>query len=727
MRKKLPWLDGSPYAQRKALPGAFDQSKESLEDTTQHHGIRESGNTEGSATKRASIAPIGRDPALRAIGSTPSLRKRTKSTASKTLSLNSSPRPRVKSVWSKGEAEVALDSSNKSAQAPAYASSEYSSLSISDQDVMTAPLRKRTYASYQGLVGQPDPVDASYARRWLPSEVDLPLDEPSPRHVDHNTGARLDRQVSPRQRANSPDRDAEVATRLRDMPKAKTMTRRSIGAPAFETASAPPPPARRSTLFAMPEHLMPSSSSSGQEPETRCFARPVQAPPPPPVPPKSTARGQLRKSRSLNRAVTGLENLMVEALDVARDATESGRNNEVASILENATVALRKASTVNERAGRGRMSQPLRLSPPASGRETENDSDEHFSDASSTQSNGHSVQTAPTLLTRSAQSSQHPILVDQYKLEGHAPTSRKASIEYGGGRKRAFSVDRESLSHTSPRLYQPPSADSIVKDFAYAQARTLKAEQTRQLSRSYGAASDYYHDAGQSVGAQPGVRPSVSAPMIIEDQPTSAPQASSGPSTRPGIDLVPPKSHGHLRQLEPVATETTLPRINDRSFVNQPTLNEPPRRRTEPRRPRPHHMSDLFEAAYYHQHPKGQDRGIQEPTEVQRTNSLVTDARYDTQTEKRESPSEQRYSGPPTLLQRDISLKHPRRKHISLREGQGFSLGRYHRRQPIAREWSNFRRRLTACIACLNTMFIGLIAGIYVSSASYACRPCTDE
>lgn len=63
----------------------------------------------------------------------------------------------------------------------------------------------------------------------------------------------------------------------------------------------------------------------------------------------------------------------------------------------------------------------------------------------------------------------------------------------------------------------------------------------------------------------------------------------------------------------------------------------------------------------------------------------------------------------------DVSLKNPRRKHISLREGQGFSLGRYHRRQPIAREWHPVRKRIAATVACFNTVFIGLIAGIYVS------------
>lgn len=68
-----------------------------------------------------------------------------------------------------------------------------------------------------------------------------------------------------------------------------------------------------------------------------------------------------------------------------------------------------------------------------------------------------------------------------------------------------------------------------------------------------------------------------------------------------------------------------------------------------------------------------------------------------------------------TISPEDIDLKHPRKRHISLRPGQDISLGRHHHRQPIAREWPTGRKRITAMIACLNTIFIGLIVGIYVS------------
>jgi hypothetical protein len=43
-----------------------------------------------------------------------------------------------------------------------------------------------------------------------------------------------------------------------------------------------------------------------------------------------------------------------------------------------------------------------------------------------------------------------------------------------------------------------------------------------------------------------------------------------------------------------------------------------------------------------------------------------------------------------------------------------FSRHRHHRGQPIARNWTTGKKRLTAAIACLNTALLGIIVGIYV-------------
>ncbi|CAI6339844.1 unnamed protein product [Periconia digitata] len=50
--------------------------------------------------------------------------------------------------------------------------------------------------------------------------------------------------------------------------------------------------------------------------------------------------------------------------------------------------------------------------------------------------------------------------------------------------------------------------------------------------------------------------------------------------------------------------------------------------------------------------------------------------------------------------------------------GHTFSRRRFHRRQPIARNWRTGKKRLTAMIACINTALLGIIVGIYVSQTS---------
>jgi hypothetical protein len=78
------------------------------------------------------------------------------------------------------------------------------------------------------------------------------------------------------------------------------------------------------------------------------------------------------------------------------------------------------------------------------------------------------------------------------------------------------------------------------------------------------------------------------------------------------------------------------------------------------------------------------------------------------------SSSSHESSNATTIGADDLDLKHPRKRHISIPDNQNISLGRHHHRQPIAREWPTYKKRITAMIACLNTVFIGLIVGIYV-------------
>ncbi|KAI5927471.1 hypothetical protein F4810DRAFT_699203 [Camillea tinctor] len=71
----------------------------------------------------------------------------------------------------------------------------------------------------------------------------------------------------------------------------------------------------------------------------------------------------------------------------------------------------------------------------------------------------------------------------------------------------------------------------------------------------------------------------------------------------------------------------------------------------------------------------------------------------------------QRSSRIPHAL-REINLRN--RSHVSLKEGQQFSLAKSVQRHPtIARDWSLTRKRLVATVACISTALIGVLIGIY--------------
>jgi len=73
------------------------------------------------------------------------------------------------------------------------------------------------------------------------------------------------------------------------------------------------------------------------------------------------------------------------------------------------------------------------------------------------------------------------------------------------------------------------------------------------------------------------------------------------------------------------------------------------------------------------------------------------------------------------------SIRKGRRSHFSIKEPQGFSLSRSHKRAPIARDWSDLRKRWTATVACLSTALIGLIVGIYAGEVPAIQYAIVDE
>ena len=67
------------------------------------------------------------------------------------------------------------------------------------------------------------------------------------------------------------------------------------------------------------------------------------------------------------------------------------------------------------------------------------------------------------------------------------------------------------------------------------------------------------------------------------------------------------------------------------------------------------------------------------------------------------------------------------RHHFSIREPHGFSLSRSHRRAPIARDWNPGRKRFVAIITCLNTAFLGIIIGVYAGEVPAIQYTIADE
>lgn len=74
-------------------------------------------------------------------------------------------------------------------------------------------------------------------------------------------------------------------------------------------------------------------------------------------------------------------------------------------------------------------------------------------------------------------------------------------------------------------------------------------------------------------------------------------------------------------------------------------------------------------------------------------------------------PRDQDADKEPSSMSKQYTLKN--RRHYSIREGNGFSLSRSHRRAPIARDWSTSRKRYVATVSCISTALMGLIIGIY--------------
>lgn len=155
VRKKLPWLNGPEQSKPGDIPGRYSSRESVLQDDAHEspppvplkdHPPR--------SDARTSLASLQDDPAMRAIGSEPSLRTRNKSADLKPLSLTSEPRAGVKPVAHKRDARKALGVVPEPSPVQTYSSSEYSAALSSGKEEMPAHLPKKDVSSYERLVGK---------------------------------------------------------------------------------------------------------------------------------------------------------------------------------------------------------------------------------------------------------------------------------------------------------------------------------------------------------------------------------------------------------------------------------------------------------------------------------------------------------------------------------------------------------------------------------------------
>ncbi|KAF2820220.1 hypothetical protein CC86DRAFT_305362 [Ophiobolus disseminans] len=128
-------------------------------------------------------------------------------------------------------------------------------------------------------------------------------------------------------------------------------------------------------------------------------------------------------------------------------------------------------------------------------------------------------------------------------------------------------------------------------------------------------------------------------------------------------------------------------------FVLRPVAREHSRGRS---RWRPPSDSNVRSRKHRHRHNSSEQRSRSRSQRRQRRSSNFS--QIDTSFDEEDIP--------PKMYGNALSVRQEAHHHT-------FSLRRHHRRQPIARNWSTGKKRITAAIACINTALLGIIVGIY--------------
>lgn len=370
----------------------------------------------------------------------------------------------------------------------------------------------------------------------------------------------------------------------------------------------------------------------------------------PPIPPKSSGR-PLTPQESIDDAITGLETLMHEAVQVAREATEHGQAEEARSAFDEAVDTLRKASVVGEHQ---RMAMPL-VHGVANPGEDAISSDGYDSEGVSPPAR---FIDSPSRIVQLQTSTMRTIDSCQASIHEADSSAGLSDVERG--------YSSSSPIPTLPaELYGAVEPEAVARDFAFPEEperRRSSAVHMRkasdhlspaQLHRAMTSAiSPLQVDSSDSQQSPQGVQPLRKRKTTFATPPPWAP-ARHTTVVSPSVPLTEQRPHRRLKQ----------------SVPSSYGLNKD------------YYEGSLLESKDYREGPREFNR---QPA-VDRTQTLFLG-----------EPK-----GPPP------ALPYESRRH------RMFHLGHIAKREPIARRWDTVRKRITAIVACVNTGVVGWTVGVY--------------
>lgn len=468
----------------------------------------------------------------------------------------------------------------------------------------------------------------------------------------------------------------------------------------------------------------------------------------------ATAKGrseksEARPSKTFTRTINDLENLMTEALDIARQAAQREDAEHLPGLLHNATTL---HGTIRQRAyNRGRLRSALRS---------------QLSDTLSFQESVH--ESAPSASSDSG--SQHSDRSEYINEEQYSRTSSGYARRSNGNvvvvqpavtpqTQSIWPLSRASTLHTVPVLAGLKAiATGLLHKSAHVKASEQESASEKASIMSMAAGVPTIRDGNTESSAH--IKSENQSELPIEEYNRDEQAPAVKPKQKPPIEKKAPAIRKPYEEDIPIEIKARRP---SKAILNKREVTEFIRVFHQPPIQARHSSLALRKIVNSNCKPAAITSAIDNAPN--RSTANVVNLRSKKSTSLRTLSSShgtvsevdfstpqgfRKHTGPAgtaisdevyelqdsnkgavNLSKRHISrrrlqdnlhhLKHDkfsrldlrRKSHISLRDHRGFSLSRSHRRQPIARDWSPGRKRFAASVACISTALIGILVGIY--------------